>query len=584
MRRKKSGVSRSGGRLRIGSIRSVIILSFTAITVLSMILLSAVLYSVFSAAVERNAATSSQQLLDQVSLNLENYMTGMLQISELVSRNLSQGVPDGREDLGNILETTAAIRSDIVSMVVYDRQGQVFVSHPSGGYDASFRVTDQTWFQKAVSKPEVYIYLPPHVDRMLEGARPWVVSLCRGVSVPGDKGAQTYVVVVNMNFSSIEQLCKKVSLGNRGYIYIVDESGNIIYHPQQQLIYLGLKDENIPNTLNRSQGSSVELFQGERRVLTIKDMGYTHWKIAGVSYVDELVGNLSYLGNSLVVIVLVVVVFEVIASLFVSQRITMPITRLESQMKKVESGDFDISVEESGEDEVKRLSRTFNLMIARIKQLMEQNIREQEELRKSELKALQAQINPHFLYNTLDSIVWMNENRKYEGVTVMVNALAKFFRISISKGNEIVTVADELEHARSYLTIQQIRYKKDFEFHFEVDPAVLPRKTLKLILQPIIENAIYHGVANLQEKGEIHITAAASEGETLFLVSDNGYGIKPETLKGILKREPKHEQSSVGLKNVNERIKLYFGEDYGVQIESELEKGTTVTIRIPADQ
>ena len=568
----------------MGSIQTVIILSFTAVAALAMMLLSGVLYSVFSAGAERNAATSSQQLLDQVSLNLENYISGMSQISETICGRLSQNSQDSRDRLEYLLETTASIREDIVSMAVYDRSGNVLVSNPAGGYDETFRVSEQEWFQRAVSDPGDYIYLPPHVERIYEGNRPWVVSLCRGVMAEGPNGPETFVVIVDMNFSTIEQLCSKVSLGTRGYIYIVDPMGNIIYHPQQQLLYLGLKTENIQDTLNRSPGSHVELFQGERRVLTIKDMAFTHWKITGISYVNELVADRVSLGNSILAIALVVLVLEVAASLFISKRITRPIIRLEDQMKKVESGNFDIRVEEEGEDEVKRLSRTFNLMIARIRQLMEQNIQEQEEIRKSELKALQAQINPHFLYNTLDSIVWMNENRKYEGVTVMVNALAKLFRISISKGNEVITVADELEHARSYMTIQQIRYKNKFDYSIQADPCVLGMRTLKLVLQPILENAIYHGVANLQEKGTIRISAELDSGAIVFQVADNGYGIKPDALKGILKREPKNEQSSVGLKNVNERIRLYYGEDYGIEIISELEVGTTVRIRVPANQ
>jgi two-component system, sensor histidine kinase YesM len=245
-------------------------------------------------------------------------------------------------------------------------------------------------------------------------------------------------------------------------------------------------------------------------------------------------------------------------------------------------GDFDINLDVKGEDEVKHLSKSFNIMVVKIRQLMEQIISEQEAKRKSDFKALQAQINPHFLYNTLDSIVWMNENRKYEGVTTMVEALARFFRVSISKGNEIISVSDEREHARSYLIIQKIRYKDMFDFTIEAQPEVLVCKTLKLILQPIIENAIYHGIKQLHEKGEIKITASLKDNKILFQVIDNGYGIKPAFLKGILDRESKNEQNSgVGLKNVNERIKLCFGQEFGLDIISELDIGTTVNFSIP---
>ena len=568
--------------LRVGSIQSVIILSFTAVAILSMFFLSIALYSMFSDSAEKSAAASTQQILDQVNLNLEFYFNGMTEISDLIENSLVGEPYSNRGNLTSLLISTSIIRKDIATMAVYTQKGELFVSYPSGAYDNTYVVTAQDWFKNSIAKPSGYIFQPPHVQRMFEDRRPWVVSLCRGVAIAGKDGPETWATTVDMNFSSIEQLCKQVSLGKRGYIYIIDGSGNIIYHPQLQMIYVGLKEENIKSALSRQAGSYYDDFQGERRIMTIKDMSYTGWKIVGISYMDELVENKRYFNNSIFIIVLFGIAFEVVASLFISAKITQPIKMLEKQMKKVESGDFDISVEVKGEDEVKRLSKAFNLMIVRIRQLMEQSIREQEEIRRSELKALQAQISPHFLYNTLDSIVWMNENHHYEGVTNMVVALAKFFRISISKGNEIIDVGDEIEHARSYLVIQQIRYKNKFDFSIKAEPQIYAHKTLKLILQPIIENAIYHGINNLQEKGQIEINVAIEDGNILFQVIDNGYGIKPELLKEILNREPNSLHSSgVGLKNVNERIKLCYGSKYGIELISEMDVGTTVNIRIP---
>ncbi len=377
-------------------------------------------------------------------------------------------------------------------------------------------------------------------------------------------------------------MCNNVSLGKRGYIYIIDKSGNMVYHPQQQMIYAGLKTENTMDALLREPGSYFEDFNGERRVMTVKNVSYSGWKIVGISYVDEIVTNKKYFNSFILIISLFGIVFEILASLFISAKISQPIKRLEKHRKRLENGDFDISVEVKGEDEVKRLSKAFNMMVARIKTLMEQIIKEQEEKRKSELKALQAQINPHFLYNTLDSIVWMNENRNYDGVTVMVAALAKLFRISLSKGNEMISIADEVEHARSYLIIQKIRYKDKFEYTIDVEPGLQSKRTLKLILQPIIENAIYHGISPLNEKGIIKISVIAEENNILLQVSDNGYGIKPEILEGLLVQESiSYYSGGVGLKNVNERIKLCYGKNYGIEIKSEMDVGTKVNIRIP---
>ena len=569
---------------KVTSIQSVITLSFTAVTLLSMIFISLALYRMFSDNAEKNAAFSTQQIMDQVNLNLDSYLRGMMEISDLIRSNLNSSDYNSRNNLAGLMDVTARIRKDIVTIAVFTDTGNLLLSTPSGNYNKNFRASEQDWFGNAVDRPIDYIFVPPHVQRIFDGKRPWVVSLCRSVTFYEKDRPVTWVTMVDMNFSAIEQLCQKVSLGKRGYIYIVDQSGNIIYHPQQQILYAGLKNENIADALSKSPGSYFDDFQGERRIMTVKNISFTNWKMIGISYVDELVANKRNLSNFAVFISLFGITFAILASMFISSKISLPIKRLERQMKRVENGDLDIHLDVKGEDEVKHLSKSFNIMVARIRQLMDQIISEQEAKRKSEFKALQAQINPHFLYNTLDSIVWMNENRNYEGVTTMVSALAKFFRVSISKGNEIIQVADEIDHATSYLVIQQIRYKDKFDYSFEVQQNVLQKKTLKLILQPILENAIYHGISHIQEKGEIRISASIENGNTVFRVSDNGYGIKPEILKSILENESKTAHSGgVGLKNVNERIKLCYGSEYGIEIQSELDVGTTVIIRIPSD-
>lgn len=569
---------------KISSIQSVITLSFTAVTILSMLFISLALYGMFSDNAEKNAASSTQQIMDQVNLNLDSYLKGMMEISDLIRSNLNGDTYNDRGNLTNLLNVTSQIRKDIVSMAVYSDTGKLLLSNPSGNYNKNFYVSEQDWFKSAIERPVDYIFVPPHVQRLFEGKRPWVVSLSRSVTFYQNNKPVTWFTTVDMNFSAIEQLCRRVSLGKRGYIYIIDQYGNIIYHPQQQIVYAGLKNENITDALSKNPGSYFDDFQGKRRIMTIKNISFTNWKMVGISYVDELVANKKNLNNFVIFISFFGIAFEILASLFISAKISQPIKRLERQMKRVENGDFDIDLEVKGEDEVKRLSKTFNLMVARIRQLMSQIISEQEAKRKSEFKALQAQINPHFLYNTLDSIVWMNENQNYEGVSIMVSALAKFFRVSISKGHEIINVSDEIDHATSYLIIQKIRYKDKFDFVIDAQPAVLSKKTLKLILQPVIENAIYHGIGHIQEKGEIKITVAIQENKIIYRVSDNGYGIKPEVLKSILSQEPKSAHSSgVGLKNVNERIKLCYGSEYGIEIESELDVGTTVIISIPLD-
>ena len=564
---------------KIDSIQSVISLSFTAVTIFALVFVSATLYSVFSKTAERNAASSTQQIIEQVNLNLDSYLKEMMEVSSHISSNLDINNID---NLSNILSVTTGIRKDIVTLAVFNENGDIVVCNPYNEYDKNYKISEQKWFQDSLNNVGEYNFISPHVQRIFVGMRPWVVSLCKGTNVPGS--SETWVVMVDMNFSVMEQLCKRVSLGNRGYIYVIDEYGDIVYHPQQQIIYVGLKHEDIQFALKNDDGSYYYDLMGERRIITINTVNYTNWKIVGISYLDEIVADRKSLSTLVIFISIFSLLFVIAASLFVSAKISEPIKNLERQMKKVESGNFDIDIDidVQGDDEVKRLSRAFNMMVKRIRSLMEQIISEQEAKRKSELKALQAQINPHFLYNTLDSIVWMNENKDYVGVTTMVVALSQFFRISISRGRELITVSDEIEHIKSYLIIQKIRYKNKFKFSIEAQPEALGYKTLKLILQPIVENAIYHGVEQLYDEGIIKINVSIDGDTILFQVTDNGYGIKPDILKDILNKKANEKDSGgVGLKNVNERIKLFFGEQYGIEIDSILDVGTTVNLRIP---
>jgi two-component system sensor histidine kinase YesM len=279
---------------------------------------------------------------------------------------------------------------------------------------------------------------------------------------------------------------------------------------------------------------------------------------------------------------LVVLVFVLLISAFMSRKISRPIRKLKTSMEQVEQGDFNISIHIKGTDEVEQLSRRFNIMVARIRQLMDQIIGEQEAKRKYEFEVLQAQINPHFLYNTLNSIVRMVGTGKNEDVITSITSLSKLFRISLSRGKAIITVEEELEHIRNYLILQKIRYKNKFDYVIDIEDEVLPYLTIKLILQPIVENAIYHGIEFMTAGGLIQISARIEAGKILFQVRDNGVGIPPQMLQTIQSGQVQSEKGSgVGFKNVHERIKLFHGPDYGLEIESEPDEGTCVSIWMP---
>ena len=269
----------------------------------------------------------------------------------------------------------------------------------------------------------------------------------------------------------------------------------------------------------------------------------------------------------------------------ISRKISKPIRKLDESVKTYEAGGkTDIYI--GGSSEIRHLGYSVQRSYERIETLMEEIIRQQNERRKSELDALQSQINPHFLYNTLESITWMVEAQKNEEAVIMISELAKLLRVSLSRGKTIIPVKDELQHSRSYMNIQLVRYKERFQMEFQTDKEIEDYCIVKLVIQPILENAIYYGVGNMDEddEGKITVRGEKKEDDIYITIEDNGMGMRKEVLENILKdnnKVPKHG-SGVGVINVHSRIQLMFGEQYGLEIYSEPDEGTRVVIHIPA--
>lgn len=290
---------------------------------------------------------------------------------------------------------------------------------------------------------------------------------------------------------------------------------------------------------------------------------------------------------SFIILTLIAVGFAIIATWGISRSIYIPIQKLHDVTSTITKNDLQALMTRDNVDEITELGMSFNIMIGKIRELLAAKLQEQENLKKAELRALQAQINPHFLYNTLDTIIWMAESKRTDDVVKIVQALSNFFRISLSKGKDWITIGEELERTRSYLTIQKMRYRDIMDFSIEADKSILDNTVLKLVLQPLVENALYHGLKNQRHSGTIRIRAASGgENAVLLQVEDDGIGIPPETLARLntaLNEDSQETQfeSGYGLANVNKRIKLYYGKQYGLDLRSEYTHGTNVQVLIP---
>ena len=316
-------------------------------------------------------------------------------------------------------------------------------------------------------------------------------------------------------------------------------------------------------------------------------MGYTGWKLVGVVPSENLWDNYGQLLLFFLFIVIFSVFLLVLVNLRLSAWITAPLKKLDRAVKELEAGREAVDLKVNGPYEVEHLSRSIQSMVSTMRHLMDDILQQEEQKRRSELDVLQSQINPHFLYNTLDSVIWMTENGRTEDAVVMLTSLARLFRISLSRGSNIITVAEELEHARHYLTIQKMRYKNKFSAEISAEDGVESLHTIKLIVQPILENAIYHGMDYADGDGEIRVLAARDGEDVVIQVSDNGPGMPEEVVSRLLDQGGAYgaagsKGSGIGLRNVHRRIQLTFGREYGLTILSEPDDGTAVRIRLPA--
>ena len=559
-------------RLKRLSMSGVLVLVITGV-VLGMVIFTMVLFlNTYQQSLVRSAQTSSRQAVEQVSNTVAGYVSDMDGLLTLVKDTLEE---TGRDDQlrREFFEDLLLIRTDVAAVTTYDSAGNLLDCRTLE-HEPRETIYENLSFQgQWLSKYGEGYISQPHVESIFPGWYPWVVTMIE----PLERDGEEAWVALDLRFASISSYINNVGIGQHGYCFLMDESG-ILYHPQQQLIYSQLKSEDTATLADLPDGTYSE----SNVIYVLQTVEGSPWRVVGVSYVDELVTSSLWENFWLLALAAVAILLAaLVSSIVISRALSRPLKGLSRAMRQFEkNADTFTYAPVGGAREVQELSESFGHMVVKIQHLMETVRREEINLRKTELKALQAQINPHFLYNTLDSIAWMCEQGRNDEAVQMVNALAQLFRISISRGHELIPIRSELRHAESYLKIQKHRYKNQFSYRFNVDESCLDFLCNKITLQPIIENAIYHGINGLVDEGEIVITLRADGSDVVFTVADNGVGMEEEQIQAILRKE-RSDHTGIGIKNVNDRLKIYFGEGYGITIDSEPDVGTTVTIRMP---
>lgn len=575
------------------SLQWTISLSFTLISILATALMAIAFYTHSTNTIRSNTVKMNKQIVDQVSLNLNSYLRKMMGISDTMCYSVIKNTDLTYEKINKEMNLLyEANKDNLTSIVCASEDGAIIAASPVSTRKPGVDLKKEKWFLDAFDEIENIHFSTPHVQNIFENSNYryfWVVSLSRVVELTNMGNVRNGVLLVDMNYSAIEQMFEKINNGGVGFVYLCDGDGEIIYHPMQKAIYAGLVKENNISHAAHGDGVFSERFDGQERDVLVRTVGYTGWKIISVTPVSELAPDLGQIRNFLIMVFIMSFIIIIFGNYIISYVVTDPIRKLEDSIAYLEEGvaNQDIMNEEDifigGSHEIRHLGRTIKSMVRQMKKLTDDMVKEQKAKRKSELDALQSQINPHFLYNTLDSVVWMIEGERYKEAISMVTALAQLFRISLSKGNNIITIRDEIVHAKNYLNIQQVRYKNKFTTDIDIDPAIENCATIKLIVQPLLENAIYYGVEHMDGEGEIRLKGYEKDGDIYISVSDNGMGIPEDVLDTLLtdKARSRGKGSGIGLWNVNQRIQIYFKGDYGLMIESELDEGTTVTIHLP---
>lgn len=484
---------------------------------------------------------------------------------------------------------TLLSRADISSIMIFGKKKMLLNRSMYTYQKVALDYSKLDWYAKAVAKPQDAIITGPNRYSFFD-TDDEVISLSREVQ-SYENGTFRGVILINLNMNKITEICNSFQEKQENFICIINDKGELVYEQQNGRERFAFDEKENRQELNTALGKTKEScfrlnYRGEKYLVTRTDMKTTGWTLVSmVPYKSVMAETMAISG----VMILAVAITLIVTLLLLNRILTgvvKPLKKLEKYMVQVNPDNMDQRMEILTDDEIGHLSMKFNQMMDRIRNLKEQVIEEQEDKRKYELQALQAQINPHFLYNTLDSIIWMAETND-SNIVAMTEALAKLFRISLNKGNEEISLERELEHVKNYLIIQSMRYADKFTYEISAEPGVERCRTIKLILQPIVENCIYHGIKKKRGTGKITIRAYRREQNLIIEVSDDGCGMPEEICRKILSDEIESENisgSGIGVKNVNERIQLRFGKKYGLSYSSEEGIGTTVTYVLPYNE
>lgn len=562
------------------SIRQNIIVSMMLVITLMLLFASGAYYHNFNSSMNNLVESSSKEINKQIILNYENYIGDVINTARLIQQEtIDYDVVNNFSEMENIYVKSADVNENTVSVVLLDMYGDVLISSSPNSINDGF-LENRDWFLATLDDDSIFHFSSPHNQDVYLHSRYEVISVTKIISYYSEGVKYSGVLLIDFSTDKIISLTHHTNLGVGGHIIILNDDNSLIYSSSPACSNDSCESREIAT--NIIIGGAFVNIDSIKMYANVNTLNATRWRIATFTNVEIINTSRINMIYSLIAIMSVTFTIVLYTSNLITKRITNPLNKLNKHMLEIQKhGEIYRPLKVEGQKEIIVLSNAFNTMISEIRILMDRLLNEQKEKRKTEFIALQMQINPHFLYNTLDSIIWLSENKKNDEVIEMIIALSKFFRIGISRGKNIINVKEELEHARNYLLIQKIRYSNKFDYVFDISDDVNDIRVVKLILQPLIENAIYHGISK-DEDGLITIRAFSKEETMIFEIENNGYGLTDDQIRNIYSDiENKEKKTSIGLKNVYQRLKLYYSENADLEIESVLDEKTIVRLTFP---
>ena len=574
---------------RMYSIRSIMVINFSIVALVAISVF--VVFSIHNTKVvlKENSTQYSLELVKQTSNSIDEYIKDMeMLISMLLDNryvnNFLRGDSNKNtyENIKSFIGSILSNNEDVCNVVIMKDERRCIINDMEQDEKEDKEFINTSWFKNLVdSNGNQFEISTAHVQDITNDKYQVVVTI--GIKVIDEVTKEELgVIFMDLNYKVISNLCEDIKINKRDYIYIIDDYKNIIYHPKQKLLVNGEEEELIKEILLNNEENLVYKKNGNEKIYSNYKSKNTNWTTIGVSYTEEFIKNKGKVYWQYIILGAVLILIASIITWIFAKRISKPIIDLKSAMERVQGENIiEYKVERSGGAEIISLGNSFERMLVRINFLVKENIKEQNEKRNSEMRALQSQINPHFLYNTLGSVIWLVEGRNNDKAILMISALARLFRQAIGNSNMYTSIKSEIEYTRNYLTIQKMRYSDKFDFEIEIDSEVEKEEIIKLIIQPIVENSLYHGLKYKDGIGCIKILAYKSNDCITIQVNDNGIGIDKKTLDNLFLVSTKEKSDSVGIKNIKRRLELTYGDKCEFNIFSEINVGTTVVIKIP---